>query len=153
VVNAPAALAKARRGKKVVRGGDVEGKLPAAPNFDNVFLYPKEPHSAQSDLPQALRLGREMSPLDLFSLLFTDTILSDSAKNTNDYVASKKAGEKKEPVTGNLPLRTRFASSSASLFIWACSSSSVFPTTSQSPPNIFHTQSRKESSRLPRVSY
>ena len=84
------ALAKAKRaGKKVAREPT---ELPAVPDFKDVFKHQKTVCSAQTNLPLALRLDSELSPLTIFTLFFSDPVLTDLADNTNAYAASKGAG-------------------------------------------------------------
>lgn len=85
----PVHSVKTRKGKKAARE---ERYLPPAPSFDNVFLHNMEPHAAQSKLPQALPLDSDISPCTIFSLFFTDTVLSDLAVNTNAYAEFKEGG-------------------------------------------------------------
>lgn len=85
-VEAPASVPAASVGGKSSR------ELPSVPNFETVFKHLKTTHSAQSNIPMALRLNCELSPLTLFSLFFSDTVLADLAKNTNAYAMSNGAG-------------------------------------------------------------
>lgn len=90
LVNPPEAVAQARKGKMVARE---ELQLPSPPEFEDIFRHQKEKHSAQSNLPQAVRLDSQMSPLSVFSLFFTEATFSELARNTNSYANSKEAGD------------------------------------------------------------
>ena len=90
MVNPPEAVAQARKGKMVARE---ELQLPSPPEFEDIFRHQKEKHSAQSNLPQAVRLDSQMSPLSVFSLFFTEATFSELARNTNSYANSKEAGD------------------------------------------------------------
>ena len=65
--------------------------LPPAPSFDNVFLHAKGAHKASAKLPPHL-LHTSLLPL-LFSLFYSDSVLTQLAENTSAYAASKNAGD------------------------------------------------------------
>lgn len=66
--------------------------LPPVPSFDNVFLHAKDAHKASAKLPPHL-LHTPLPPLLLFSLFYSDSVLTQLAENTNAYAASKNAGD------------------------------------------------------------
>lgn len=86
--SAPTIRAGRKAGKKVAHQAR---ELPPAPDFHGVFKHQKGIHSAQSNIPQALRLNSELSPFTLFTLFFSDDVLMDLAKNTNAYALSNGA--------------------------------------------------------------
>jgi hypothetical protein len=67
--------------------------LPPPPDFKRSFVHTKNEHVAQADAPLASQLDGELSPLNLFTLFFSDSVCSQIAVNTNAYTASKEAGE------------------------------------------------------------
>ncbi|KAG9061854.1 hypothetical protein KI688_007005 [Linnemannia hyalina] len=93
VIGAPTPPTKKKAAKKAAKKPVRETReLPPVLDFDNIFRHYKDGHPAQSNLPRALRLDSELSPLTIFTLFFSDPVLTDLADNTNAYAASKGAG-------------------------------------------------------------
>lgn len=65
---------KTPKGK--ARINDITSNLPSPPNFDNVFLHTQTEHKAYARLPLALRLDGTLSPKNIFTLFFSDSVLT-----------------------------------------------------------------------------
>ncbi|KAF9140460.1 hypothetical protein BG015_001654 [Linnemannia schmuckeri] len=72
--------------------------LPPAPSFDNAFLHATDAHVASAKLLPHPHLRTPLPPL-LFSLFYSDSILTQLAENTHVYTASKNT-EMQGPALG-----------------------------------------------------